>query len=86
MRIEYQEDCIHLKACRRLSKRLRAKGITIGRGCNESCTAYETLEEAIKNSDEVYYTYAEVEEVKYGACMDGQRGYYPGDLLVSDYV
>lgn len=31
------EDCMHLKACRRLCK----IGKIHGRGCNEFCTAYE---------------------------------------------
>ena len=86
MSFEYCDDCIHLKACRRFSKRLRAKGISVGRGCNPDCTAYETIYEAVKSQDEVFYTYEEVQAVKRGACLDGQQGYEPGDLLVSDYL
>lgn len=34
-------DCIHLKACRRMNKILKAKGIWgVSRGCNPDCTAY----------------------------------------------
>ena len=38
-------DCIHLKACRRYSKILRSKGISIARGCNDTCTAYQSIED-----------------------------------------
>lgn len=34
---EYKDDCIHLKACRRLCK----IGKITNRCCNDSCTAYE---------------------------------------------
>ena len=37
---DYMEDCIHLKACRRLQKIGRSKGHTFGRNCTEDCTAY----------------------------------------------
>ena len=40
MAFEYMEDCIHLKACRRLQKIGRSKGHTFGRNCTEDCTAY----------------------------------------------
>ena len=38
------------------------------------------------NTGNRLYTYEEVRQVKYGACMDGKDGYDPGDLLVEDYV
>lgn len=40
MAFEYMEDCIHLKACRRLQKIGKSKGHTFGRSCTEDCTAY----------------------------------------------
>ena len=36
----YPQDCIHLKACRRLCKIARNKGIVLGRGCSVDCSAY----------------------------------------------
>ena len=36
--------------------------------------------------EERLYTREEVERVKYGACMDGRRGLYPGDILIEDFV
>lgn len=43
---EMYEDCIHLKACRRLCKLFKMKnGETFSRGCNkDTCSAYETDE------------------------------------------
>ena len=41
MKREYQEDCIHLKACRRLCKIHKINK----RGCNENCHAYVSGEE-----------------------------------------
>lgn len=38
------------------------------------------------NNGDRLYTYDEVRIVKDGACYDGKDGYYPGDLLVEDYV
>ena len=39
---DYMEDCIHLKACRRLQKLFRGKfyGANVSRGCDKNCTAY----------------------------------------------
>ena len=59
-------------------------GISVGRACNEKCTAYEDLETFADEHD--LYTEGEVRRVISGACEDGKRGYYPGDLLISDYV
>lgn len=36
----FMEDCIHLKACRRLQKIGKSYGFTFPRGCKEKCTAY----------------------------------------------
>lgn len=32
------------------------------------------------------YSRQECERIKDGACMDGHHGYYPGDLLIEDYL
>lgn len=32
------------------------------------------------------FTYTECQKIKRGACLDGQRGYDVGDLLIEDYV
>ena len=36
----YMQDCIHLKACRRLQKIGRGKGHSFSRDCDENCSAY----------------------------------------------
>lgn len=46
----FMADCIHLKACRRMSKKARLNGSPFGRGCDESCTAY------VCGDDEQYIT------------------------------
>ena len=42
MKYSYMEDCIHLRACRRLQKVGESKGHRFARKCDEECTAYET--------------------------------------------
>ncbi len=81
-------DCIHLKACRRMSKIARNNGYCIARWCNADCSAYETEEEFYQSAETYvgWYTTEDVKKCIDGACMDGKRGYYPGDLLISDYV
>ena len=44
----YMEDCIHLCACRRMSKIF---GHIKGRNCSETCTAYQTMEDFIRDND-----------------------------------
>lgn len=79
------DDCIHLKACRRLQKVARAENKTIvARHCDEQCTAYETEDEFIENCDERYFTYSEVKTCIRGAVKDAQSG--NTDLLPEDYV
>lgn len=75
-------DCIHLKACRRYSKILRSKGISIARGCNDTCTAYQSIEDFIDENN--FYNKEEVESVMYGANQDGANGYT--DIIIEDYV
>ena len=74
-------DCIHSKACRRFSKILRSKGLRIGRGCNDTCTAYQSIEDF---KDENFYNKEEVENVMYGANLDGTNGYT--DIIIEDYI
>ena len=46
------------------------------------------LEDAEEDEEEEerLYTRSEMEAVKRGACIDGQRGYEPSDLLIEDYI
>lgn len=37
------EDCIHLKACRRLSKIAVSNDTYLARGCNKMCSAYTSI-------------------------------------------
>lgn len=80
---EYKEDCIHLKACRRLQKIGRTKGHVFGRGCTEECTAYETEEDFINNCENCY-SYEDVQTAINGATRDALSGYT--DSIVSDYL
>ena len=54
---DYMEDCIHLKACRRLQKIGRSKGHTFGRNCTTDCSAY------LSASDGAFLTPSEACEV-----------------------
>ena len=38
------------------------------------------------NTEERKYTYEEVMACIHGACLDGQNGYDPYDLLIEDYI
>lgn len=76
---DYAQNCIHLRACRRLCKIAKQYYKPINnRNCNEDCSAYEP--------DEPKYTYTQVVDVMHGACRDGANGYDPYDLLITDYI
>lgn len=77
----FMEDCVHLCACRRMSKIF---GHIKGRNCYETCNAYQT----IGDIKEKYGLYSEeqVESVKHGACAAGRLGYCGSDLLIEDFV
>ena len=84
MNCSYIDDCIHLKACRRIMKIAKSKGFTFARSCDNECTAYQS--ESDYQSELGLYSYSDVMKAINGACEDGRNGYYPGDLLVSDYI
>lgn len=44
MKSDYMEDCIHLKACRRMCK-LRGWKKGYSRGCDDMCSAYQSADE-----------------------------------------
>lgn len=59
---DYMEDCIHLKACRRMNVRAQKEfGKKITRGCNENCTAYEVEH----TSGYAYYSGADTDDKVY---------------------
>ena len=77
----YAEDCIHLKACRRICKYHKINN----RGCTEDyCTAYQNINDFMEEYD--LYNRYEIEKVMNGAINDGHNGYYSGDVLISDYI
>lgn len=79
--VEYADDCIHLKACRRICKFHKINN----RGCQKDyCTAYETIEDFTSEND--LYTRTQVQKVKDGACYDGRNGLDEGDCLIEDYI
>ena len=79
----YEEDCIHLHACRRFSKIVKEKNGGVARICDsEYCSAYEN-EEMFAEKNELYPHY----KVQYAinrATEDALRGYT--DNIVSDYI
>lgn len=77
----YMDDCIHLKACRRYSKIVKSKEKKcISRGCDDSCSAYETIEDII---DPVVDEYVEAAAgVVDRILSDARSGYSVDDLCV----
>lgn len=70
---EYMDDCIHLKACRRLTKiAKRDTGRIITRGCNAQCTAYMTNDDYVE----------EAALVCERLVADAKSGYSEDDLCV----
>ena len=70
---QYAEDCIHLRACRRLC----VIGKVNNRYCkSETCTAYE--------SKSKYITREAANYAVRQAALDGEEGYT--DVLIRDYV
>ena len=54
MKNEIAEDCIHLRACRRLAKIYKNNGSKFApRHCNEACTAYMNADEIIDKATDV---------------------------------
>lgn len=80
MRISYAEDCVHLKACRRLSKIARAEVGYFSRGCTEKCSAYYKDDGTSYVSVEGAVEYAAdgVSYIRSG--YDTYDVYCPGDL------
>ena len=52
MSFEYQNDCIHLKACRRVQAIGRKHRLMVPRYCTEECTAYIGEDEITKELDD----------------------------------
>ena len=69
---DYAENCIHLKACRRLSKIVKAKNGFVARGCNETCSAFtpDTGETYVTVNEAVKYARDGVQSI-----MDGYGAY-----------
>ena len=68
---EYAEDCIHLKACRRMQKKVNtATGKHFTRGCNaETCSAY------ISGDTGRYISVSRAVEYARDGALSIQRGY-----------
>lgn len=78
---EFMEDCVHLRACRRMQVIAKNNGHPIkARGCTKDCTAYDSRKE--------YYTEEEAKAIMYGAFKDGYSHFScdPHDVLLEDYV
>ena len=51
------EDCVHLKACRRLQKIFKGAfyGAHVARNCNEDCSAYQDYETVIEEEKPAWW-------------------------------
>ena len=80
----YMEDCIHLRACRRLQKIAEQyKGKRISRGCNNRCSAY-TPTPVFEDDNNTYITVDEaISYARRGADSIG-GGYDPYDIYCSE--
>ena len=79
----YEEDCIHLHACRRLSKIVREKKGCVTRFCNsELCRTYQDVETFAEENE--LYPHDKVQYAINCSTEDALRGYT--DNLVSDYI
>lgn len=76
MEIKYSEDCIHLHACRRLTKLFKINN----RGCNENCSAYVSGNWGAYVDEDTAVSYARegVESIRGG--YDPYDVYCVGDL------
>lgn len=73
MKTEFCQDCIHLKACRRMAKIYKSNGSKfVARGCNEDCSAYLTADEIADKAA----------RVANDLLSDLRYGYSPDDLCV----
>lgn len=64
---EYADDCIHLKACRRMCKYHNINN----RGCRKDyCTAYESKGEYIKIDDAIEVSRNLLKDLEYGYSYD----------------
>lgn len=74
-------DCIHLKACRRMQKLLRKRGIWgVTRQCNPDCTAYVSGNSGDYVSVDRATEYAVDGAFAIQAGSDPYDVYYSGDL------
>ena len=88
-RFSCMEDCIHLKACRRMQKIIKSRytGLQIARHCTEECSAYETFAKGIDYwgcEDEYKYTAKEVQYCIDRVYSDARAGY--SDNSIRDYI
>lgn len=68
---EYQDDCMHLKACRRLCK-IAKKELkkTLVRRCDETCTAYESSYDYVSRSRAEDAVRGAIDALEYGESPD----------------
>ena len=73
-------DCIHLHACRRMTRLIKKSGKCIPRGCNDNCTAYVSGQtgEYVSVEEAVDYAIDGVGSIRSG--YDPLDVYYTGDL------
>ena len=49
---ECMDDCVHLKACRRIQAIGRKNRLLVPRYCTEECSAYRSINDIVKEVDE----------------------------------
>lgn len=77
MAFEYMEDCIHLKACRRIQAIGKKHRLIVPRYCTEDCTAY------VSGKDNCFLTADEACSVarwQYDGKSDSHDVYCPWDF------
>lgn len=71
----YMDDCVHLKACRRLQKICKSRlDVTIPRYCDSDCSAY------FNGTDEKYVTISEALNYARSGISSIRSGYDPYDI------
>lgn len=77
---DYMENCIHLKACRRLQKLARQMRFQLPRYCTEECSAYVDGSNGsyVSTDEAISYARGGVESIRGG--YDSYDVYCSGDL------
>lgn len=76
MAFEFMEDCIHLKACRRIQKIGKGNGHSFARKCTEDCSAYVSGGNYYLSASEA----CDIARAQYDGRSDAYDVYIPHDF------